>query len=301
MSYAINNIPLSNYGIVPSRVTGSNIALGGHLDVPSRIGKTYHDWTGEEGFEPYVRASEIRHGGRALRFSGFLVAESKALAYEQLADFYMLLRQLTDLATFTTPWGTYQVYFKEGVDSEYLQQGWIQFTMELQEPVVTLATEVPVGVEQERPHIDGVKLEDLGMFIERLNNIIRRPKAKRGSFTAYQTEGFQLTPATANEFSITLIAAGDTYLDLKQKIDSLTAVITASGMRRLFIDGRPRTAFNINGFTVSALKVMDSYAVCRITIPMVTEDSGTGMVTETFLVDNEYNNIVTNLNELIQL
>ena len=86
--YSINNIAFETYGITAGRIDGSNIALSGQLDMPARLGKTFHDWTGEEGVEPYVLASEIRHGGRDLVFSGYLVATNKELAYEQLATFY---------------------------------------------------------------------------------------------------------------------------------------------------------------------------------------------------------------------
>ena len=49
MSYRLNDIELSSYGILPGQAPGSNVALSGFLDLPKRAGKAYHSWPDEEG------------------------------------------------------------------------------------------------------------------------------------------------------------------------------------------------------------------------------------------------------------
>lgn len=97
--YSINNILFSNFGIIPGRVDGSNIAVSGMLDMPERIGKSFHDWTGDAGIEPYVLQPEIRHGGRSINFAGYVVGADKASAYAALNLFYKELNSYDDLVT----------------------------------------------------------------------------------------------------------------------------------------------------------------------------------------------------------
>src|SRR5690606_31843248 len=42
LSYMLNGKQLNEYGIVPGQAPGSNLALSGAWDMPSRIGKIYH-------------------------------------------------------------------------------------------------------------------------------------------------------------------------------------------------------------------------------------------------------------------
>ena len=51
--YYLNNKPLSDFGIVPSR-SNRHIALSGCFDLPKRIGDTYFDWPRENGVDQYV-------------------------------------------------------------------------------------------------------------------------------------------------------------------------------------------------------------------------------------------------------
>jgi len=298
--YSINNIAFSAFGITPGRITGSNISLSGMLDMPARIGKVYHDWTDEPGVEPYVSAADIRHGGRTIEFAGFMQGEDKANVYGMLETFYKELSGYTQLVPLETPWSTHQVYIKQEITAEYLQEGWLKLNCKFEEPVVPNPAQLPVGAQTTKPNIDGVALERLGIFLNSIKDHLNRPRTKNEQFTAYSTQGYQVTPPEALEFELELIAYAGSYELLSQNIKSLQKLISAPGMRKLQVDQQTREVFNIKGFQVSDLKISNEMALCRITLPLMASKMG-APVKLLVLADNEYNKIVGNLNKLIKL
>lgn len=298
--YRLNNIPLSNYGISPGRVNGSNIAVAGMLDMPARIGKTHHDWTGQQGVQPYVLASEIRYGGRILIFNGLLKSTDKADALNKVRTFYSALGSWKDLVLFETPYGSYQVYIKNSIEPRYVGDGWSTIQFELQEPVIPNNGVLPSGEIADRPHIDGVALDTLGMFLTASEGHLKRPQIKRQEFTAYETEGFQVTPPEALEFELGIIAYARSYSQLQENIKNLQRLLSAPGMRKVNFDGNLWEVFNIKGFSVSDIKLAQDYAVCRVKLPLMTGLS-IEPLEEVQLVANDFNNLVSNLNELIQV
>ncbi|WP_167597694.1 hypothetical protein [Leeuwenhoekiella sp. ZYFB001] len=298
--YTINNIAFETYGITSGRIDGSNIALSGQLDMPARLGKTFHDWTGEEGVEPYVLASEIRHGGRDLVFSGYVVATTKELAYTRLAEFYDAVKAYDDLVTLATPYGSFEVYINDQIEAEHLQLGWLSIRITFREPVINFGANLLSGTESAAYHIDGVSLKVLGAFVTRLNDNLSLPKPKAQNVTFYQTESYQITPASAHEFEAVLVFYADSYAQLAQHMQQLHKLLAAPGMRLINIDGIPRECFNIKGVEVRNIKVASDFAMCEVTVPLMSKQTGKPLETG-YLLDNEYNNIVTNLYELIKI
>ncbi len=298
--YSINNIALSNFGITPGQITASNLAVSGMLDMPARIGKVYHDWTGEAGVEPYVLASEIRHGSRTITFNGFMVGEDKSSVYAMLANFYKELDSYKELVPLVTPWSSHQVYIKEPSEVKYLDHGWIALQLEFEEPIVPNVGIINIGAEALKPNIDGVAFKDLGMFLTAFNNHLNRPKIKEQQFTFYQTQGYQITPAEALEFELEIIAHAPTFEVLKQNIASLQAALSASGMRTIKIDESIREVFNVKGFEVSNLKVANGISLCKIKLPLMMSQVGEPLeiLDLTDITDSEF---VNNLLELIKI
>lgn len=136
MSYSFNNIPLSQYGIIPAQVPGSNIAIAGQLDMPARIGKTHEVWDDVEGVEPYVAEGEIFLGGRDIIFHGLVQGESREDCLNQLHEFYGDLADITDLVPFSSDFGSWMVYVKEAIVGEYVGNGWATIKITFRQPEV---------------------------------------------------------------------------------------------------------------------------------------------------------------------
>lgn len=109
--YKLNNISLSNYGILPAKVTGEGIALKGCFDLPKRIGDTHYAWADEDSVEPFVDADEIFLDARTIEFAG-LISGSKTLAETNLMLFKELVAGFVGLVPFLTPYGLFSVQVK---------------------------------------------------------------------------------------------------------------------------------------------------------------------------------------------
>ena len=298
--YSINNIAFSAFGISSGRINNSNISFAGMLDMPPRIGKVFHNWTDEAGVEPYVAAGDIRHGGRTLEFSGYMTGGDKANVYGMPETFYRELSGYSDLVPLVTPWSSHQVYIRQDISTEYIGEGWLKIRCRFEEPVVPNAAALPAGTETVKPHIDGVALSSLGIFLKQVNGHLNRPKIKDENFTAYSYQGYQVTPTEALEFELELFAMADSYQALEQNLLGLQKLLAAPGMRRIKVDKVEREVFNIKGFAVNELKVSPQFVIGTIKLPLMTSKPGKPIQLMN-MTDGNYNKIVSNLNKLIKL
>ena len=297
--YRLNNIPLSNFGIVPGKLDDSNIAVAGILDMPARIGKTFHDWTGEAGVEPYVLPSEIRFGGRTLGFTGFINGND---AKEQLQSYYREINSFSDLVLFETPWSEHQVYVKSKIEAQEPSSNFVKFRMEFVESVVPVPDHETTGTDLNIPNIDGISFKSLNMVLTGFNDRLNRPEIKDQQFTAYQTSGYQITPAKVLEFEMELAMYGLNYEDLKTKIEQLHAMMAAPGIREISTGRDSFTAFCPSGFFVTRLLIADNYALAKVRLKlMATSASGASALVLKELLDNQDAQFITNEDQIIEL
>lgn len=298
--YSINNIPLETFGIIAGRANNSTIALSGHLDMPKRLGKAFQNWDDEQGLEPYVNIDEITFEGRDLVFNGYLKATDKQMALNQLTSLYSNLNALTDLVPFSTPWGVYEVYIQDEIEAQYIGNGAAQLEIIFREPIVLVTAQVPNGTSEEIYNIDGVALKSLGAFVTEVQGNFYNPKHKEARFTAYGSEGFQITKTESLLIETSLVFAAETYTELAANVQKLHKLLAAPGTRKMNVDGKARECFNVEGFEVNSIKIANNLAICQLTFEMLTARDGDPLDTG-YMLDNEYNNIVTNLYELIKI
>lgn len=138
--YSLNGMPLDTWGIIPGRAPGSNIAVSGMLDMPARIGETFHEWGEEDGVEPLVDAVDIRLGGRDIIFYGLIYAADRETATSMAYAFQTYLSSLTDLVPFTSEFGEWQVYVKDKIEIEWITAGWMTIKVTFREPSVDIGS-----------------------------------------------------------------------------------------------------------------------------------------------------------------
>ena len=131
--WKINDILLSNYGIIPGQVENEGIAMKGIFDLPKRLGKTYKDWGDSDSFEPYVAADEIFLEGRTIIFQGILTG-TKAETEANIEWLKSDISNLVNIAPFQTPYGSYCVYITKITSKIY--DGIATVLIEMREPEV---------------------------------------------------------------------------------------------------------------------------------------------------------------------
>jgi len=292
--YKLNNIELINYGIHAGRASNSNIALSGFLDMPSRLGKTHHDWSDELGTEPYVLAEEIRHGGRDITFYGLMEGADQADAINRVQELYLDMHKFTDLVPLQTPWGTFNVYVKDTVEGKYIGQGWATLQIVFREPIVTMDATIPTGTSIGLYNIDNVGYSDLGAIVTNVKDNFNRPATKSAHFTAYATEGYQVTKMGPIKIVQTLYFVAPDYEALKGNVQKFQQLLAGPGLRVINVDNMERECFNAEGFTVEDIRIMDGQCVCKLTVPLIMVGAGVP-VEPAYLLDNYGEAILANI------
>ena len=143
MSYTLNGTPLSDFGFIPGRAPGSNLAIEGCWDFPARMGKTYHDWDDGHGVEPYVEAEEMRFEGRNIRLHGYVKGLDRNDSVNKLNALYYFIEDFIGLVTLSCDWGDFSLYVREEIKAKYQGDGIIKLTIEFREPNPDLIQLIP--------------------------------------------------------------------------------------------------------------------------------------------------------------
>jgi hypothetical protein len=281
--YDIKNISLYNYGFVPGQQPGSNIAISGMLDMPVRLGKTFHDWAAESGIEPYVSAADIAVGGfagRDIDIVGIIQGtdrydcENKRLAIASIFD------SATDLMPLQTKWGSYNVMARAAITSSFLSEKFLSINIPLREPVIDLSGLLPIG-DHSQFGIDGISFKNLGGIALELSGDRRnRPAPKSDQVSAYGKEGYIITKTVAPELTMRLFIEQPTFAEFKSKITALYTLFSAPGLRAITMNrDRIRSFFVKDGFKVTNLNSLPNrfcgVVECKLTqsgVPTRLED-----------------------------
>ncbi|MGV8136492.1 MAG: hypothetical protein AB2L20_14885 [Mangrovibacterium sp.] len=252
MSWKLNNIDLSDYGILPGRMANSHIAVSGCFDLPARIGDTYHEWDDEDGIEPYVDADELFFAGRDITFQGLIRAGRSS--YWQLKQLYDTIDTFTGPVAFETPYGTFNVLVSSITPTHY--NGMTEIEMKLREPVVTLTGGVLPATGSGRYKIDGIQTEAFGLYISTQKDRTALSDSKQQYFLKHGEEGYQITKRKAKKLTLTGFVKGNSVADFISKIKGLYLLFSSEGLRTLNLHNEIEVqAFAVDGFKVTNVLV----------------------------------------------
>lgn len=266
--YKLHGAALSSFGILPLRADGSNIAISGHLDLPSRRNKTEQLWGDQNGVEPYVAESEIMFNGRDITFNGIVKGSSRGNVDIKMLDFYDLIDSVgpNELMEFITPWGTFNVLVNGEIETEYYRNGYCKLTIPFREPHPDLSggTIPENGDPSDITGIDGIDFDSLGFSVVDLNGLGVKTTGLSGIFNrsapqapnaiGYYQEPFQVTKTGPKSFDLNALIEAENYAGLVATIKDLYALLMAPGTRVIYLKGdRLRIVYCRDGFEVTRI------------------------------------------------
>lgn len=265
--YFINDIPLSDFGFTPGRQPNSNLAISGVWDMPSRIGKTHHDWLDENGVEPYLRGDEIFFGGRDISLLCWLSEEARVGYVSAMQEFYDFLDTLqSGLFTLSCPFGSWEVQLLDAQPARYLAQGLGNVELKFREPVVVISGEL-LAVQSGGVGIDGYSFSDLGLVKQLTKDQANRAESKQLTLPAYGSERIGWVKRGMREFSIDFFLSHNTIADFTQAVGNLAFLLSRPNARTLRLDdGTVREFFVKDGFKVSGVRVSQSRTTGFLTL-----------------------------------
>lgn len=248
MSYAINSIPIRDFGFAAGWMSRSNdaYALNGTLSLPKRTGVTHYDWGGV--IEPYVDADDITFDVRNFELSLTAKAASLAELNIRLTSLYAAFGGSFTLNSDLQ--GSFEVIPVEAKVTHY-RNGWGVVAIKLRELFPMLYTDLNVLTAITPPHaegIDGYSWRQLGFVVSGLDARYDLPQFEPLSLTAQNHAVGYRKPRTV---TLKGTIRATTYADLKAKADTLHAVIARAGVRTIkYFDGTTRSAFAVDGIKI---------------------------------------------------
>lgn len=215
--YRLNGINLSDYGIVVSKFEG-------YLNMPSRRGKTEQTWADEEGIEAFTDADDIHFNGRDLTLTGYFEGNSHLGLISTAQGFYNAIIVLTDLVALETPYGTFQVYLKNGADANYLGGSFTDLKIKFREPVANFTGTLGTGAGVKQNGIDNYDfLNDFGIQITEFSGNYSSPEMKGFSPTSYISESSAITNFNTTDLTVS------GYCNDLTKISALYTLLASAG------------------------------------------------------------------------
>lgn len=257
MSYKLNNVDLTLYGIFAGRISGGNIAVSGIYDMPKRAGDTFHDWADENGVESYTDADEIFFDGRDIVFKGLLQG-TRSETFEALNGLYSAISAFTGTVVFSTPFGDFNVLVKSIEPTHYSDITEIE--IKFREPVVNLTGTLPSPVAGFYS-IDNISLTSFGLYVSKQKELSNLPEAKTQYFKKYGSVGFQITKRKNNTLKLTGLLIGNDISDFTAKVKSLYKLFSSPGERTFNLANE----VEVNGFAVDGFKVTNIHVSSKVT------------------------------------
>lgn len=247
MSYLLNSVNISTYGITPGHASRSNISLAGCYSMPERTGKTFHSWGEYDSVEPYIATSEIIFAGRDITFTGAVFGTVPVItAYLKLL--YTAIGAFSGLVTFATPYGSFSVFVKSVTPK--LVNGAASIEIVFREPVVTLTGTLP-DVGSSNYTIDGRPFSSYGLYLSKAEALHDLPEMKEQIFTQYGSEGYQITKRQNKTLEFNGFIVGTTLANFQSRVSALYKCFSSSGTRNIKINDEINVdCFAIKGFTI---------------------------------------------------
>ena len=294
MSYILNGVELSTYGILAG-VTEGNTALKGCFDFPKRIGDTYYSWAEASGVEPYVDADDMMYSGRDLFFTGVLPYNNFD-TYYKLKPFYADLYAVTGISLFQTPFGDFSVQVVDIKEEHTHGAGTIKITM--REPVVDITGGSYPASGDAAYTMDGIPLLSYGLYISSSSGAYDIASLKEQNFTKYGQEGFQIVKHNHSELILNGYIFASSIDDFKQKVKNLYLAFSDTGLRTINKNNEVIIqCFMVDGFTVSDVFVADTIVTASFSTKLII----TGFVEGENLLYEDSDYVVTENNENINV
>jgi len=117
--------------------------------------------------------------------------------------------------------------------------------------------------------IDTIPMTDYGLHIASHEGELHLVDAKDQFFTAYETEGFQITKRKENELLLNGFIIASDLADFKTKTAALYTALSASGTRAIVLNPEALTCFGTEGYTIDKVRVFNNAVYARFKMKLI--------------------------------
>jgi hypothetical protein len=258
MSYLLNTVDLSTYGITAGHAPSSNIAVQGCFDLPARTGKCFHSWGDYDSIEPWAASGDIFFAGRDITFHGSIIGTLPEIT-DNLKTFYSAVSAASGI--FSTPYSSASGYVKSVIPD--VLNGGARITMTFREPVVTLTGTLPAS-GMSNYTIDKIPLSSFGLYLSKADALHNLPELKEQFFTRHGSEGYQITKRQNKTLDFNGFIIGTSLSDFKSKVSALYKLFSSAGTRNIKINDEINVdCFATEGFEISGVYLYNNLVIAN--------------------------------------
>ncbi|WP_286755513.1 hypothetical protein [Roseivirga sp. UBA838] len=275
MAYTLNDIDLTDYGIIPAKGSRGNIALAGFLDLPQRMGKSYHVWAEDDGPEAWADASLIGYEGRDLTLSVIIRGSDLTEAQENIHALYDAMTSFTDLVELGTPYGTFNVLVKDAQALDYIGHNYFRGELRFREPQPVLSGIIPTEPNPSalENSLDGILLSTLSLTYLEWKNENNRSAVQPYELPTYLKEGYKTTLPAPHQYELKCLLLSENIASLITKAKAINAIWLQAGTRDLVINEVSiASCIAPEGISYSDITVEDSRASAIVTMQITQMD-----------------------------
>lgn len=273
MGYTLNGTNILTLGFKPGRAPNSNMAIGGFLDFPKRLEKSFHSWPDEDGVQPWLNADLMFYDGRQidLYLVGHFANRAAALtAIDALKDL-LDVNTLMELAAHN--WA-FDVIPSGGIEVNMRSERVYDVKATFFEPEPNLGGDIPTEPDGSNfLGIDRIHWDTLGIIPLKLTGRYGSAQWKEMNFTVYGNAGYEITKGEANERVFKGILQYDNLGQLKTGVASLYKILQQAKLLRLKLDANDesREFFNTEGFTVTNVMVESNRVTAMLEMTIIED------------------------------
>ena len=265
MTYTINGMNLSEYGIIPCRGNDSNLALCGWLNLPPRLGETYHEWAEEDGVEPYVLSDEIFFTGLDLTFTG-LIKGTKERCAEKIQMLVNEINSMPGTFVLSCPLGDFDVYLKSLTTRQ--SSNLCEITIIFHQPVIPFPVlTLPVATLAKNT-INGMAFPSFGL------TLFTSPDYDLGDLraqdlTIYGAELHKKVKRGPRKITLECILSAKTLTEFIQRGRLLRKLFSDPGLKDVKLGGRIYSAFAVDGFEITGINIYGNAVIAEFKIQLI--------------------------------
>lgn len=243
--YYLNNKPLSDFGIIPSK-DGGSIAITGGFDLPKRSGTTFYNWPLENSVDAYVDADDITFENREIKFTGTILGN----ANNNINALHNYIDSLPVLSELSCKWGSWEVKIQKQIIITPIDRNNSKIEIIFTEPSPNLTGTLPLP--SDKNEIDNYSWLDFGLWIESISGGQNIGAYKILNVTQNKTHTLPYSGGRdKTEITINANFLCKTFHEFISKVKSLYSLLGNSGLRKIKYRGIEYTCFVVNGFNIS--------------------------------------------------
>ncbi len=266
MAYTINGVNVSDYGIIPGRIDGSNIAVSGWLNLPIRMGETSHEWAESDGVEPYVLADEIDFAGIDITFSG-VIKGTRVDCIGKIQDLLSAVNALSGTFIFSTPYGDFEVYLKNLTTKQ--ETTVLSINLIFHQPVVSFPALTLPSTATAKSSINGIPFGAFGLILKSFPDYAIA-EMREQDLTVYNAERFKKTKRSIKKVTIECVFAAPSVGEFISRGKLLRKLFSDPGTKEIRLnDSLLFSAYATDGFEVSGITTYGDSMIADFKIQLI--------------------------------